>query len=185
MLYNSEIEMGSIGSRLREARKKAGLTQEAAAEKLGIPKYQTISAYENDKNAPKLETLKDFCRLYGVTSDYILFGSEKSVIKSVKDYLLQLVESADFFEFPIRKTTRPVQSRNGYYSSASEQTIFTIELDPHTSLNTSDFERFLVRWHDLRNVLDTNTIGKETYDSVLAQKADELDEGVFSDLMPF
>lgn len=178
MLYDGEIKRGSIGSRLREAREKIGLTQREVADRLNIPKYQTISAYENDKNSPKLDTLKELCRLYGVTSDYILFGSEKSVIKSNKDYLLQFIEAADHFGF---RVTAPTEIQGRTLDKPFPKSVRTVEIYPFANpqFDTTDFDAFLSRWHDLRNVLDNGTIEHDTYNAVLAQKAATLSEFVF------
>ena len=178
MIHNGEIELGSIGSRLRIAREKTGLTQKEVAERLNIPKYQTISAYENDKNSPKLDTLKDLCRIYGVTSDYILFGSEKSVIKSNKDYLMQFVEAADYFGF---RVTAPMETQERTLDKPFPKSIRAVEVYPFANpqFDTEDFDAFLSRWHDLRSVLDNGTIEHDTYIAVLAQKAASLSEFVF------
>lgn len=178
MVFNGEIEMDSIGTRLRKAREKTGLTQREVAERLNIPKYQTISAYENDKNSPKLDTLKDLCRLYGVTSDYILFGAEKSVIKSNKDYLMQFIEAADYFGF---RVTAPRDIHGQAFDNLFPKSVRTVEVYPfaHPQSDTTEFDSFLSRWHDLRSVLDNGTIGRDTYDAVLAQKAESLGEFVF------
>lgn len=47
----------TIGERIKEARKRAGMTQKELAEKLGIP-YQGIGQWENNLRKPKLETLR-------------------------------------------------------------------------------------------------------------------------------
>ena len=45
-----------IGSKIKNARNKAGFTQEQTAESLGVSR-QTISNWENGKNQPDLEML--------------------------------------------------------------------------------------------------------------------------------
>lgn len=55
----------TIGERIKKARKKAGLTQKALADKLGIP-YQGISQYERGVRKPKLETLDRIAEALGV-----------------------------------------------------------------------------------------------------------------------
>lgn len=47
----------TTGQRIKEARKKAELTQKGLAEKLGIA-YQTLAQWENDLRNPKYDTLK-------------------------------------------------------------------------------------------------------------------------------
>ena len=60
-----------MGERLRLARKKAKLSQEEVAEKLNIAR-SNISKYEHNKLEPNIHTIKQFCKLYGITADYLL-----------------------------------------------------------------------------------------------------------------
>lgn len=46
----------AVGERIKQARKKAGLTQQELANALGV-KYQMIGQYENGKRNPKLQTI--------------------------------------------------------------------------------------------------------------------------------
>lgn len=55
----------SFSDRLREARKRSGLTQMQIAEKLGIT-AQSYSQYETGKRQPKAETLKRIANALGV-----------------------------------------------------------------------------------------------------------------------
>ena len=58
-------------TRLAEARKKAGMSQNAVAEALGIPQQQ-YSRYENGKNEIPVRYIIQLCKLYYVTSDWLL-----------------------------------------------------------------------------------------------------------------
>ena len=60
--------MMSLGTSLAEARRKAGLTQERVAEKLGVSR-QTINAIENDKYDPTLALAFHLARQLGCTVD--------------------------------------------------------------------------------------------------------------------
>lgn len=60
-----------IGERLAEMRKDHGDTQAALAERLGVS-LPTVRAWEQEKSSPSHETLIAICRLYGVSSDYLL-----------------------------------------------------------------------------------------------------------------
>jgi transcriptional regulator with XRE-family HTH domain len=53
------------------ARKKAGLTQAAAAEKLGIA-AASVSQWETGKTLPETERLRDIAKLYNCTVDELL-----------------------------------------------------------------------------------------------------------------
>ena len=60
-----------IGARLRECRKSKNLTQAQVAQKLNIPQQQYMR-YENGHFAPSYENLIALCKLYEVTSDFVL-----------------------------------------------------------------------------------------------------------------
>ena len=70
-----------MGEKLRLARKKAKMSQEEVAEKLNIAR-SNISKYEHDKLEPNIHTIKQFCKIYGVTADYLLDIEEKQVIRN-------------------------------------------------------------------------------------------------------
>ncbi|MED2942869.1 helix-turn-helix transcriptional regulator [Bacillus swezeyi] len=61
----------SLGKRLKEARKKRGLSQIEVAQKLNISN-QVISNYERDFRDPDTKTLKQLSDLYNVSTDYLL-----------------------------------------------------------------------------------------------------------------
>lgn len=65
-----------IGSNIREARKAAGLTQEALAEEMGVNKKH-ISNLECGKNCPSLAALMEINRICNVSCDQLLYGTRK------------------------------------------------------------------------------------------------------------
>ncbi len=67
----------TTGQRIRDARKKAGMTQAELAEKLGVP-YQSVSQWERGLRKPKIETLKKFAVLLGVDIAYFMDLSDIS-----------------------------------------------------------------------------------------------------------
>ena len=58
----------TIGQKLRAARDRAGLTQESAAEALGVSR-QTLSSWENDRSYPDIAATITLSGLYGLTLD--------------------------------------------------------------------------------------------------------------------
>ena len=60
-----------IGERLAEIRKDHGDTQQTLADKLNVTKH-TVSSWEQEKSEPYHEMLIKICRLYGISSDYLL-----------------------------------------------------------------------------------------------------------------
>ncbi len=61
----------SLGNNLFHARKKSGLSQEYAAEKLGVSR-QTISKWELDETLPDIRQAKKLSALYHLTLDELI-----------------------------------------------------------------------------------------------------------------
>lgn len=64
----------SLGEKLLELRKKAGLYQEDVAGKLGVSR-QTVSKWETSQMVPELIKAKLLSQLYNVSYDYLISGS--------------------------------------------------------------------------------------------------------------
>lgn len=56
---------------MAEVRKDHGDTQQTLAERVKVTKY-TVSSWEQEKSEPNHEMLVTLCRLYKVSSDYLL-----------------------------------------------------------------------------------------------------------------
>lgn len=69
------------GSRLREARKKRGLTQTELGELIGVGK-SAICCYEKETRNPTLEAVIEMVHVFGVSADYLLGA----------DYLVKTVD---------------------------------------------------------------------------------------------
>ena len=61
----------NLGNNLFQARKKAGLSQEMVAEKLGVSR-QTISKWETDETIPDIYQSKKMAKLYNLTLDELI-----------------------------------------------------------------------------------------------------------------
>ena len=61
----------NLGNNLFQARKKAGLSQEMVAEKLGVSR-QTISKWETDETIPDIYQSKKLAKLYNLTLDELI-----------------------------------------------------------------------------------------------------------------
>lgn len=66
----------TLGEKIRTLRKKAGLSQEALAEKLGVSR-QAVSKWENDNGMPETEKLIAMAKLFDTSLDDLI-GEEKS-----------------------------------------------------------------------------------------------------------
>ena len=74
-----------IGTIIRNTRNAAGLSQEQAAEALGVSR-QTISNWENGKSYPDIISVIRMSDLYSVSLDHLL-KEESSMKQTYKEYL--------------------------------------------------------------------------------------------------
>jgi transcriptional regulator with XRE-family HTH domain len=71
-----DIDMSTVGGRIRELRRKYGMTQEELADKMFVS-AKTISAYENNRNDLSADVVIRLAYVLEVTTDYILCGIER------------------------------------------------------------------------------------------------------------
>ena len=67
-----------IGVNLKEARLRAGLTQENVAEEIQVTR-QTISNWETEKSFPDIVSVIKLSNLYNISLDKLLKGDEKMI----------------------------------------------------------------------------------------------------------
>ena len=65
-----------IGAKLKDARMRAGMTQEKVAEEIQVTR-QTISNWENEKFFPDIVSVIRLSSLYGISLDQLLNGDEE------------------------------------------------------------------------------------------------------------
>lgn len=63
--------MKTIGDKIKEYRKKAGLTQEQLAMRLNVT-FQTVSKWETNASSPDLSMIIPLTRLFGISADELL-----------------------------------------------------------------------------------------------------------------
>ncbi len=78
------------GSRLREVRKRKGLTQTELGDLIGVGK-SAICCYEKETRNPTLEAVIEMIHVFGVSADYLL-GSDYLVKTSNNDKEAQYVQ---------------------------------------------------------------------------------------------
>jgi transcriptional regulator with XRE-family HTH domain len=76
----------SLGKKLREARKKAGLTQRQLAEIIGA-KHNSVSNWEKGLNSPNPETIGELCAVLNITPNDLLIGDALESLLRTKDGL--------------------------------------------------------------------------------------------------
>lgn len=74
----------SIGQKLKECRKKAGLSQEQLAEKLCVSR-QAITKWESDRGMPDVGNIQSISKLFGVSIDYLLDDGETLLNTVIKE----------------------------------------------------------------------------------------------------
>jgi len=68
----------SIAKNLRQLRLNSGMTQEQAADRLGVTR-QTLSSYESERTRPDIDMLMRLCALYGTDLDGIIYGQARAL----------------------------------------------------------------------------------------------------------
>ena len=87
----------SLGSKIRQLRKQAGLTQSELAAKLGISP-SAVGMYEQDRREPDGRILSKLCGIFGVRGDHFIMSDKASPDGSIE-------VSEVFDEFTKRLTT--------------------------------------------------------------------------------
>ena len=85
------LDYSIIGSRLKQARKKAGITQQELAEKANLS-VAFISRIERGSSQINLKRLSEFCKILGVSEGSILNGvsdSSNDFLYVEFDYILK------------------------------------------------------------------------------------------------
>ena len=77
-------EQQTLGRRIQEARKAAGLSQESLGERLGVSR-QAVSKWEADTSVPELENLIAMSRIFGVTIGALLGVEPEAAEEPSKD----------------------------------------------------------------------------------------------------
>jgi transcriptional regulator with XRE-family HTH domain len=81
----------TIGQRIKECRKKMGMTQEKLAELSYIPK-STLSAYERDLVDIKMGTIKELAKIFHTTAGYLIDGEKVEFDEDIMQVVMMLQE---------------------------------------------------------------------------------------------
>lgn len=104
--------MSDIGSRLKAARKRRGLTQKALAKHI-CKSTSAVSGYENNEQIPPVDVLVSIARLLNISIDYLV-GLESEKAYSVRDLTPAQAEIIDdlFKEFSNARHSGPELSKD-------------------------------------------------------------------------
>ncbi len=110
-----------LGEKLLDLRKKAGLSQEDVADKLGVSR-QTVSKWETDQTVPELIKAKLLSQLYNVSYDYLIsechIGGDVTSIEMIVDEIDWT--SAWSKKYPILGSYQGIRGMETYYQKVSE-----------------------------------------------------------------
>ena len=111
-----------LGNHLMQARKKAGLSQEAIAEKLGVSR-QTISKWETDETVPDIYQSKKLAKLYHLSLDELIefdvdLKEIEHIIKNTDEKKEAKVDWTNAWskKYPVLATYQQVVNIDGYAS---------------------------------------------------------------------
>ena len=85
-----------LGEKIKQLRKRAGMTQSELASKLGVSS-SAVGMYEQDRREPDNKVLSKLCDIFGCTADYLLGRSvlPTSEISEEEARLLQAYRRCD------------------------------------------------------------------------------------------
>lgn len=111
----------SLGEKLLDLRKKAGLSQEDVAEKLGVSR-QTVSKWETDQTVPELIKAKLLSQLYSVSYDYLISGNQIGGDLTDIELIVDEIDwtSAWSKKYPILATYQGISGINTYSEKISQ-----------------------------------------------------------------
>ena len=162
--------MGDIelGARLKKAREEKGLKQAEVCEELGIPKVQTLSAYERGVNSPPIETIKKIAVLYNVTTDWLFFGVEKvqKCSKTPYDFLSEIVEGVEGLGLHV---TTETDGKNNPFALVGSFVVLSNDHYPKLC-------QFAKEWTDLQNLKYNGTISEDDYYTLMKKRLVKLSD---------
>jgi transcriptional regulator with XRE-family HTH domain len=83
-----------FSTRLKELRKKKGLTQKEAAKQLAIPRT-TYSGYERGTSEPDFNTLNKLSKFYDVDSNWLLEDKKESEHAPPEEIMVKIIKEAE------------------------------------------------------------------------------------------
>lgn len=81
------MDQERIGKFIKEIRTKNNLSQNEFAKKYGVT-YQAVSKWENGKNMPDIQILKQICSDYNLSIEELLNAKEKTKKKKIIPYII-------------------------------------------------------------------------------------------------
>ena len=91
----------TFGTKLKQARQKAKLSQEQLAEKLSVSR-SAVAKWETDKGMPDIDNLKAISQLLDISIDYLLAEDEQISFQTIKEP----INLNDYEKHPLRHSKK-------------------------------------------------------------------------------
>lgn len=85
-----------LGSKIKLLRNERNMTQPDLAVELGVT-VRTVAYYENDERQPKKTTIIKLCKIFDVSTDYLLSDNESFLIDAAEKYGYRGKKKAESF----------------------------------------------------------------------------------------
>jgi len=85
-----------LGSKIKLLRNERNMTQPDLATELGVT-VRTVAYYENDERQPKKTTIIKLCKIFDVSTDYLLSDNESFLIDAAEKYGYRGKKKAESF----------------------------------------------------------------------------------------
>lgn len=86
----------TLGSKIKLLRNERNMTQPDLATELGVT-VRTVAYYENDERQPKKTTIIKLCKIFDVSTDYLLSDNESFLIDAADKYGYRGKKKAESF----------------------------------------------------------------------------------------
>ena len=86
----------NVADRIFELRKRKGLSQEELANEIGVSR-QAISKWESEQSTPDIDKIRELCKIFNVSADYLLNGEEPQ--KKAYDFKRILFSLGSLFDW--------------------------------------------------------------------------------------
>lgn len=154
----------TFAEKLRNIRKRAGMSQEKLAEKLGVSR-QAITKWETDGGIPDIENVIAISNLFGISIDELLL--EKKEIQKEQDYMFESITEYDIGEK--KRYDLKLGGANTVILSGYDGEKFRIRLASNTlAALQSDFK---VKIDDVRNRIDADLTRRNDMTEATAKEA--------------
>ena len=113
-----------LGSRLKELRQKANITQKELSEKTNIS-LRSIINYENNLREPNSRAMAALERYFGVTGDYLRGGVDRSALIVRDGQVLNGLDELDNLMYRFKDAYRATKSSNRLRATEMLESVLT------------------------------------------------------------